>query len=856
MLDSQLPKTALAFKPEALSLEKLLDLVKTVLDKPKFIRKQKFQSRLRNVWNVNSSASKEALWLALSSRQFYAHLGSSGVPAPACVCLRLLYSGMEVGATDAISADLTRQAGQLAALLKKNTDQQAATPNIRGVRSLEFFAETDDKNWRTANPRRFSELNLDPAVFNNERAGLPIDVSELESIGLIASHTRTSLGPKPYSIKVVLKSATHKKVAVKQTATLDFSLSDVLAVKWPVVLNLVYTIDAAQPATEILKNDIPNDFSKALVKVRDNIYELWSRYCQELTQAELTSLANAIQAALQQGWWVDAVTPVVNVRDWLSSDTISLLQKVDTTQAKAIWQLNEYPQSFSLARSLGRRLHAKLGPTNSGKTWEALSALAAAPSGIYLAPLRLLAMEVRDRFLEQGIPCDLITGEERDLIPGARHIACTIEMLDPTQLWDVAVIDEIQMLESPDRGWAWTAALMGVAASDVYLCGSACVESALKKTADLLDESITVDVLVRKNGLVVEPLVSTTTSPSLTGGKTPLQPGDAVIGFSRRDILTLSARYRQEGWKVSTIYGALSPEIRRIEANKFSSGESDILVATDAIGMGLNLPIRRVIFGSVTKFDGVHSRELLATEVQQIAGRAGRFGLHDKGIVTTLDPGDLDFLREKLTEPLPIFNQRMTIAPNIWHLQALSAILGTQKIGVLLQFIASHLVDSSLFQPSAMEQLILIGHRIDSLIQEDVLLDEASISLETRFILTCAPVDLRPQELEFYLSCARAVLRNKLFELPVLPAWLRQQVARHAQTKMLEDAEILTKHISLYMWLSFKFPSVFTDGNKVANYKKTISQFIEKTLVTQQGFGLTSREKKQKRLGATAKRSE
>lgn len=129
--------------------------------------------------------------------------------------------------------------------------------------------------------------------------------------------------------------------------------------------------------------------------------------------------------------------------------------------AQHIIDLNAYAQSFSQARRMARQHHFYVGPTNSGKTYHALNALMQASSGIYLAPLRLLAMEIRDKLMAAGIPCNLITGEERHLVEGARHTASTIEMMNAKQAVEVAVIDEIQMLQDPDRGSAWTAALVG-----------------------------------------------------------------------------------------------------------------------------------------------------------------------------------------------------------------------------------------------------------------------------------------------------------------------------------------------------------------------------------------------------------
>ncbi|MDE7244191.1 MAG: hypothetical protein K2O18_09470 [Oscillospiraceae bacterium] len=144
-------------------------------------------------------------------------------------------------------------------------------------------------------------------------------------------------------------------------------------------------------------------------------------------------------------------------------------------------------------------------------------------------------------------------------------------------------------------------------------------------------------------------------------GLESVEPGDALITFSRKEVLSTAAALEQRGVSASVIYGALPPASRREEVRKFSAGETTAVVATDAIGMGVSLPIRRIIFCQTTKFDGVSRRDLTAAEIKQIAGRAGRFGMYDKGEVLTMsDPdriaaalsGQPDFITG-LTIPFP-----------------------------------------------------------------------------------------------------------------------------------------------------------------------------------------------------------
>lgn len=579
----------------------------------------------------------------------------------------------------------------------------------------------------------------------------------------------------------------------------------------------------------------------------DSIIDLFDSYRADLTDEQFEELTEGVGDALAKGVVLEDPKPGLTVRTWLPRSHSAILARVDAFRAQNLLQLEDYPQSLGVARSIGRRLHAKLGPTNSGKTYEALQSLAAASSGVYLAPLRLLAMEVRDRLMDEGVLCNLLTGEEHDMIPGARHTACTIEMFNPTERVEVAIIDEIQMLEDSNRGWAWTAALIGVPAKEVFLCGSVCALDACNRVALMLGEPLEVTMLTRKNPLETAPFV-TKTQPTRQRGKAvapagesgSLQAGDAVVAFSRKDVLTLSARYRQSGWSVATIYGALAPEVRRTEALRFANGEADIVVATDAIGMGLNLPIRRVVFSTVQKFDGESVRDLLPTELQQIAGRAGRYGLHDKGTVTTLDPHELEFVKKTLGTKLQDFKGKLAIAPNLWHIEALATMLGTKHIGTLLAYFADQVsTDSPLFTTASLEDSIALGHKVDFLIEQA----GAELSLAHKFTLACAPIDAgKNAEMDFYAKCVWSILANREQKLPQPPEWL----AKHNYS-MLEAAEQLSKDISLYAWLSFKFPKVFIEGEQVSDLRSQVSAYIENALVQQVGFGETGKESRTKR---------
>ncbi len=279
------------------------------------------------------------------------------------------------------------------------------------------------------------------------------------------------------------------------------------------------------------------------------------------------------------------------------------------------------------ARRMDRRFILHIGPTNSGKTYDALQALQAADTGVYLGPLRLLALEMYDTMNMNGVRCELLTGEEFIRVPGARITSSTIELCDFRKRYDVAVIDEAQMISDPYRGGSWTQAIFLVDAAEVHICLAPEAEDLIRGVLEGFEADYTIHRHERLAPLVFAGQIS---------GMDQVQDGDAVIVFSRRSVLATAGELQKLGKKASVIYGALPPASRREEVRKFAAGENTVVVSTDAIGMGISLPIRRVIFRELTKFDGVDDRYLTGDEIRQIAGRAGRYGIYDKGEVLSV----------------------------------------------------------------------------------------------------------------------------------------------------------------------------------------------------------------------------
>lgn len=283
-------------------------------------------------------------------------------------------------------------------------------------------------------------------------------------------------------------------------------------------------------------------------------------------------------------------------------------------------------EEYPLARSMCRHFTIHVGGTNTGKTYGSIKRLKESKSGYYLAPLRLLALEVQETLREAKVNCGMITGEDEDLHPSNTHISSTVEKINLREVVEVAVIDECQMIADHDRGYAWTRAILGCPSREIHCCVALEGLDILKKVIEYCDCTYTVEAHQR-----LVPLVYQDSPVPLEEARA----GDAFVAFSRREVLRIANLLTANGTKASVIYGALPYKARKLQMNQFLSGDTSVLVATDAIGMGLNLPIKRVIFTANEKFDGHVTRILNIPEVKQIGGRAGRFGKYPKGYLTT-----------------------------------------------------------------------------------------------------------------------------------------------------------------------------------------------------------------------------
>lgn len=292
------------------------------------------------------------------------------------------------------------------------------------------------------------------------------------------------------------------------------------------------------------------------------------------------------------------------------------------------------------ARGMRRKFIIHLGDTNTGKTYNAIQRLKSCKKGVYLSPLRILALENFERLNNEGIVCNLQTGEEEILKEGATHVSCTIEKLNLKDQYEVAVIDEIQMIDDKQRGAAWSRAVLGVRAKEIHICGALNAKEILIKMIEDCKDDYEIKEYKRNIPLEVE---------DKDFSYKDVEEGDAIVLFSKKKVLSLAEEYSEKGIKASIIYGDLPPEVRRKQYDDFINKETKILITTDAIGMGVNLPIRRIVFLSVKKFDGDEIRLLTSQEVKQIGGRAGRKGIYETGYIASVGHNS-EFISHMLNE--------------------------------------------------------------------------------------------------------------------------------------------------------------------------------------------------------------
>ncbi|KAM9860638.1 ATP-dependent RNA helicase SUPV3L1, mitochondrial [Aulostomus maculatus] len=493
-------------------------------------------------------------------------------------------------------------------------------------------------------------------------------------------------------------------------------------------------------------------------------------------------------------------------------DCMDDLRKISDLRVPANW----YPE----ARAINRKVIFHAGPTNSGKTYNAIQRFLDAKSGVYCGPLKLLAHEIFERTNEAGVPCDLVTGEERTLMDpegrGAGHMACTIEMCSVNTPYEVAVIDEIQMIRDASRGWAWTRALLGLCAKEIHVCGESAAIDFIKELMFTTGEEVEVHSYKRLTPLTV--------LDQAVDSLDNLRPGDCVVCFNKVDIYSLSRQIEARGLECAVIYGSLPPGTKLSQAKKFNDPDDPckILVATDAIGMGLNLSIKRIIFNRLVKPNvnekGEKQMETISTsQALQIAGRAGRFSSKfQKGEVTTMHKEDLSVLKEILGHTVdPI--ETAGLHPTAEQIEMFAYQLPDATLSNLIDIFVSL---------SQVDGLYFVCNIDDFKFLADMI-QHIPLNLRSRYVFCTAPINKKqPFVCTTFLKFARQFSRDEPLSFDWVCRHICWPLAPPKSIKDLVHLEAVHDVLDLYLWLSYRFIDMFPHTDLVREIQRELDDII------------------------------
>jgi ATP-dependent RNA helicase SUPV3L1/SUV3 len=364
-----------------------------------------------------------------------------------------------------------------------------------------------------------------------------------------------------------------------------------------------------------------------------------------------------------------------------------------------------------------------------------------------------------------------------------------VEMAKVHEFYDCCVIDEIQMIADPQRGWAWTRALVNLSAPEVHICGDASVLELIQQILKLTGDTLEIKYYERMTELKVEPTMCNVRD---------LKKGDALIVFSRRSALKFKAELERQNFKVSIIYGMLNPEVRREQARKFDEGETDIMVSTDAIAMGMNLPVRRIVFSAFSKFIDSREHPLTMSEIKQIAGRAGRYGRFPTGFVSCINQDKnlegLRILSNSLYGELEPRTHAM-VGPDLEIFSKVNRALEENNLRRLDLSEFLRLFNTMNFENPffcvQLSEMIEITEMVEKLNENTNSLTEGEI-----FGFACAPVNLGLVEhVEYYISIVSKYVHGN-------PITCQEIDANSDDIDYLETA---IKCVELYQWLARHF---------------------------------------------------
>lgn len=481
-----------------------------------------------------------------------------------------------------------------------------------------------------------------------------------------------------------------------------------------------------------------------------------------------------------------------NISKYVKQDTDKLCI---TKEFEEIENIRDYPDVFPLARTKKRRVVAHLGHTNSGKTYNAVKELLSSSYGSYLAPLRLLALENYEFIKDNGFTVSLITGEERIIEEDSQFVSSTVECFNFNKEYETIIIDEIQMIDDPDRGWAFIQALVGANASNIIVTGPPEYESRLRAISEALGDEFEVKHYSKKTTVEVD--------------KNPMKLCDvekhtAIVAFSRKDIYRIKNELPPH-ITASVIYGALGSDVRKQQAKRYIDGVSDVLITTDAIGMGLNLPIKKIMFTTHIKYNGKTNTELGEMLTKQIAGRAGRYGFFDVGYIGALSRDTLSYVKGCLSSDVPVPEHKLAVQPTDDYIRLL---LKRYRLSTILSDWSTNtrFPEGSMFVNANIESKILLARYLES---------HYLNKISDYYRLINCPLDV-DKELVFFKNFSKQLIEDHTIVVP------------HADPKNMSNADLETKvkELIICLWFINQFPDNIPDWVKSVADTKSVLESV------------------------------
>ena len=475
--------------------------------------------------------------------------------------------------------------------------------------------------------------------------------------------------------------------------------------------------------------------------------------------------------------------------------------------------ISEQPFHELYQRNQDRQITILCAPTNSGKTYHGTNiikeALKDSETGHcqMLFPLRVLALQIQQDMEDDGVPCSMITGEEQEVREYSRLDAMTVEIFDTDKQYDTVFLDEGQLAFSDERSGGYLRVICGANCKHLVI---ACAPSSLEQMkwylGDILNVEFTVQHLDR-----LTPLESIANEVSID----EIRKGDLLVAFSRKSIHKLAARLNDAGLNVGTLYGALSPAARKAMLVQYRNHGYDVLVASDAIGMGVSAPAQRVIFAETEKFDGKGTRELSEEEYRQIAGRAGRFGYAEYGQCGVLSGNKPERLVEIIgsnptTLPIP---KTLFVTPDKTQLYAAEGLGLAQALIVWKKAIRKNRLYA--VSNDGYDELMLKAEWLDKQVNDKIITFGEAVKL----LFVTFPMRGRSSKFQLYKEWVSRAARNKILSPP--------RINVKDELKRLEE---VSHEITLMIQLSRIFPSSFVCSEQLNSQQSKLGCFIAKEL--------------------------